>query len=409
MGELNAADGTEHVAGGAPPSLAGAPRHARPVGAPLATASGRKREDVVARQIEGSVVVLTGASSGIGRATALALSNEGARLVLAARRADVLREVADECSGSAFVVPTDTTDPDAVDRLAEAAVERFGRIDTWINNASVGAYGRFDDVPLAAFRRLMDVNLFGYIHGTRSALKQLRRQGEGHIIQNASVVSRIPYPYLSAYVASKHAVLGFSLSLRQELALEGDAIQLSLVLPASIDTPFYEHAAHYGGVIPKVMPPVYPPEQVARTIVSVARRPRRQVFVGFAGKATFAQLQLAPDVTERQVARLAERMLIEHDPTAVDDGKSLFVPMASGRRATDGWQPKAPRIGRAASLGLVLLGGAVILVPGVGRALAAGILGLALGVGTSGRSLHEPTIEEVGDAVEARDLSASIA
>lgn len=341
------------------------------------------------RRIDGSVVVITGASSGIGRAAATCFAQAGARLVLAARREDALQEVAAECvnaGAEALVVPTDTADADAVHELAAAAVLRFGRIDTWVNDAAVGAVGRFEDMPIEALRRLFDVNVFGYIHGTREALARFRAQDSGGVlIQVASAVGRIPWPFQAAYSASKHAVVGLSHSVAQELALETDAIRICVVNPAVIDTPFYDHAAHYGGLTPQVVPPAYPPEQVARAIVDVARRPRRQVMVGLAGRGFAAQHFFMPALTERQVGRIAVRLAVRHDPTRPESSGALFEPMAAGREAAGGWQPPRPAVGRAASLGLLVLGGALLLVPWVGEALAAGVLTAARNVGLSKR------------------------
>jgi short-subunit dehydrogenase len=341
------------------------------------------------RRIEGSVVVITGASSGIGRAAATLFAEAGARLVLAARRLDALEEVAAECENAgaeALAVPTDTADADAVHALAEAAVRRFGRIDTWVNDAAVGAYGRFEDMPVEALRRLIDVNVFGYIHGTREALARFRAQEAGGVvIQVASVVGRLPWPFMAAYSATKHAVIGLSLSLAQELAVEGSPIRVCIVNPPSTDTPFHDHAAHYGELTPHVMPPVYAPEHSARAILSVARRPRRQVMVGAVGPAFIAQHALAPGLTERQIGLLADRLLVRRDPTRPRSDGALFEPMAAGRERAAGWQPARPALGRIASFALLVLGGTLLSAPYGGDALAAGVLAAARNLGLGKR------------------------
>src|SRR5581483_5965194 len=172
-------------------------------------------------RIEDSVVVITGASSGIGRATALEFAGHGATLVLAARSELNLRKTAKVCkkTGAADVltVRTDTTDEGEVQELASQAAEQFGRLDVWINNAGVGLYGSFEDTPIEDYRRLLETNLFGYIYGARAVLPYFRRQGTGVLINVGSQVSLGGLPFNNAYTTSKYAVRGFSDSLRQEL------------------------------------------------------------------------------------------------------------------------------------------------------------------------------------------------
>lgn len=163
------------------------------------------------RANQDKVVVIAGASSGFGKGVALELADQGAKLVLAARRTELLEELAAECErrgGKAVVVTTDVSEDAQVRRLADSAVQNFGYIDVWINMAGVGAIGRFEEVPLADHHRLLDVNLGGVVNGSYYALKQFRQQGAGTLINIASVAGRVPFPYYSSYVASKHAVIG---------------------------------------------------------------------------------------------------------------------------------------------------------------------------------------------------------
>jgi len=172
-------------------------------------------------KLGGAVVVVTGASSGIGRATGLAFAERGARVVVAARRAAALEDLARECEGvggQARAVPTDMTDEAAVAELARQAVERFGRIDVWVNNAGVYLLGSLEATPPKAFRQVLETNFFGYVNGARAVLPRFRDQGHGVLINNASVYSHLGAPWLTAYVSSKFAVRGFSEALRQELA-----------------------------------------------------------------------------------------------------------------------------------------------------------------------------------------------
>jgi NAD(P)-dependent dehydrogenase (short-subunit alcohol dehydrogenase family) len=214
-------------------------------------------------KLDGAVVVVTGASSGIGRATGLAFAQRGARVVLAARRAAALEELARECQaagGQALPVPTDVTDEGAVAELARRPVERFGRIDIWVNNAGVYLLGSLEATPPEAFRRVLETNFFGYVHGARAVLPHFRDQGHGVLINNASVYSHVGAPWLTAYVSSKFAVRGFSEALCQELADLAD-VHVCTVSPSPIDTPIFASAANYSGRTVKAPPPTYPPEQ----------------------------------------------------------------------------------------------------------------------------------------------------
>ena len=302
--------------------------------------------------------MITGASSGIGRAAALAFAEKGTSVVVAARRAELLENVAEECrrrGGDALAVVTDVTDTEAVERLAEAAVERFGRIDVWVNNAGVTALGRFDDVPPDAFRRVIETNAFGYVHGARAALRVFREHGSGTLINNASIVGRTSQPFAVAYVMSKHAVRALGMSLRQELSLEGaSGIHVCTVLPAAIDTPFFQHAGNYAGREAKAMPPVYAVERAARTIVHLAQFPRREVVVGGSGRMIALQQTLAPGLAERMMARMVDRTHFYRDRSAAPTPGNLFEPGAYG--STDGgWGGKRKtRIRRGATAALAL-------------------------------------------------------
>ncbi len=228
-----------------------------------------------------SVVVITGASSGIGRATALELARRRAGLVLAARSDEPLEDVVEECrslGARAVAASTDVTDAADVEALARRAIETFGRVDVWINDAGVGIYSRFEDAPLETHRRIIETNLLGPIQCVYAVLPLLKRQRSGHIINVSSLLGAAAFPYASTYVASKFGLRGLSESLRSEL--RGTGVEVSTIFPASTDTPFFRHAANYTGRGIKPAGAVYAPEQVARAIVSCIRRPRAEVFVG---------------------------------------------------------------------------------------------------------------------------------
>lgn len=201
------------------------------------------------RPIEDSVVVITGASSGIGRAAAQEFARRGATLVLAARRAQALDEVARECKelgGHALAVPTDVTDEAAVQDLARRAIETFGRIDVWVNNAAVTLFARIEEAPYEDYRRVIETNLLGYVHGARAAIPYFREQGSGVLVNVSSVVGKVGQPNTSAYCATKFAIVGLSECLRQEL-LDVEDIHVCTVMPPSVDTPIFQHAANYTG------------------------------------------------------------------------------------------------------------------------------------------------------------------
>jgi NAD(P)-dependent dehydrogenase (short-subunit alcohol dehydrogenase family) len=253
------------------------------------------------KPVSDQVVVITGASSGIGRITALAFAARGAKVVCAARgrRAlDTLMGHIHAAGGTALAVPTDVADAAAVRSLADAAEQQFGRIDTWVNNAAVGVWGRVEDITDAEFDRVMRVNFLGQVHGTHAALPALRRAGGGTIIGVASVEGGRSVPLHGPYTASKFAVRAFYDTLRMELTQESAPIAVTTILPASIDTPFFEHARSRLDAMVKPPPPVYAPEIVARTIVYAAGHPRREIAVGGAGAGFVLGQRFAPGLTD---------------------------------------------------------------------------------------------------------------
>ena len=303
-----------------------------------------------------SVVVVTGASSGIGRATALAFAREGAAVVVAARRPEPLETLVHECralGASALAAPTDVTDERAVRNLARRPLETFGRLDVWVNNAAVGALGDFEAIPADVFRRIVDVDLFGYVHGARAAIAHFRTHGNGVLINVASMVGKMAMPYYTPYVAAKFAVVGFSETLREELL--GTGINVITLMPAAIDTPFFQHSANYTGRALKPPRPVYDPESVAAAIVDAARRPRRERFVGGSARAMHLLHVLAPALYER-----AARVMTDHDHfqdvAALPTAGAVLAPMSEGTEVRGGWRTaSATRRRRRAAVGVALI------------------------------------------------------
>ena len=263
--------------------------------------------------IEGWVVVVTGASSGNGKAISLTLASKGARLVLAARRVRLLEAVArevEERGGEALVVPCDVTDPEQVHQVAREAVERWGRIDAWVNCAGVIVWSLFEDTTIEEFRRTLDVNLMGSVYGAQAALPVMRRQGSGVIVNIASLASLVAFPTQTAYAASKAGLLIFGEALRREL--RGSGVRVCQVLPTGVNTAGFLHTRTRGFRFPKQITwLLQDPETVARAVVRcLERRWVRNIPLGFQGKATLAVGALAPrlvDVLSGFIVRLVER------------------------------------------------------------------------------------------------------
>ncbi|MGW5731864.1 MULTISPECIES: SDR family oxidoreductase [Streptomyces] len=288
------------------------------------------------------VVVITGASSGVGRASALAFAARGCSLVLAARRAQVLEEVAEECrtrhGARTLVVPTDVTDAEAVDHLAQRAVTAFGRIDVWLNDAAVAAFGALEDIPREVFRQVVDVNVLGCVNGARAALAVMRGQRHGTIVNMSSVVGAAVVPYNTPYVLSKAAVRALGGTLRQELRLAGQhGIHVCTVLPATMDTPFFRDAANYSGRAVTPMAPVYTPERAAKTVVRLAVKPRREAYVGPAGQALGILSKLTPPLVERVLAHQMDRAHLSREHAAEPTDGNVLEPSADPASVGGGW------------------------------------------------------------------------
>jgi NAD(P)-dependent dehydrogenase (short-subunit alcohol dehydrogenase family) len=274
-------------------------------------------------KLKDRVVVLTGASSGIGRATALACAEQGATLVCVARNEDALADVVGQCNafgGRTSAAAIDVTDADAMDDLARDTAGRHGRIDVWINNAGVHLFGPIEEVPVHLWHRVIEVNVFGTYHGIRAALPWMREQGHGTIVNVSSVLGRLGAPQQSAYVASKHAVRAVADCTRQEVR-DIPGIHVCSVLPGPIDTPLFQHAANFSGRTIVPISPVIDPRRVAHTIVRCAAHPtRREVAVGASSSTNVLLARTMPGLFERIVARAVERDHFTPEPAAASTG-----------------------------------------------------------------------------------------
>jgi short-subunit dehydrogenase len=293
--------------------------------------------------VAGRVWVITGASSGLGRGVAERVGSLGGHVVLAARRAEALREVAgviEANGGQALVVSTDVTAPGAAEALAEAAERRFGRVDVWFNNAGVAPVGRFEEIPLADHLRTMEVNLGGVLSGSHAALRRFRAQGSGTLMNMASVEGRVPLALHASYAATKHAVIGLDGALREELRLAGlwERIRVLTILPWAVDTPFWGNAGTYTGR--EARGPWMDGAREAADAIAWAgiHAPSGEFPVGFKAEAAVLGAQLAPGLTRRIAADVMRRVQLEEAPPAANTSGNLFAPSPSPSRVEGGYR-----------------------------------------------------------------------
>lgn len=284
------------------------------------------------RPLHEQVIVITGASSGIGLATARLAAARGARLCLAARNEDALREITRDLNarygeGCCVYCAADVSKEEDHRRIAQAAIDAFGRIDTYVNNAGISIYGRMQQVPMADQRRLFEINFWGVVHGSRVAVEHLGARG-GALINIGSAFAERAAPLQGMYSASKHAVKGFTDALRMEIEEQGLPIAVTLINPSAIDTPYREHAGNHMGTEPLNPPPVYSAQVVARAILHCAQHPTRDLIVGSAGRFITMLGHQLPAFTDWAMKKLLFRMQKSGRPPR--GGDALYQPGRGG-------------------------------------------------------------------------------
>lgn len=287
------------------------------------------------RRIDEQVIVLTGATSGIGLATARMAASRGARLVLAARNEEAVQQLAAELKAEgtdAVAVKADVSKEEDVNRIVQAADQHFGGFDTWINNAAVSMYGHLADEPVKDERQLFETNYWGTVYGARAAVRHLRERG-GALINVGSANSDYAAPLQGTYSASKHAVKGYTDALRMELEEEGAPVSVTLVKPSPIDTPYAQHARNHLENEPRQTPPLYAPDVAARAILFCAEHPKRDVYVGGAGKLFATAGRIAPHFMDRIMSRIGTALQRRAQPDR--GGDSLYRPNGDMRERGD--------------------------------------------------------------------------
>ena len=284
------------------------------------------------------VVTIIGASSGIGRSTARALSGQGWNVVLASRSATALAAVEEECRRfgvETLVVPTDVGDAAAIDALFGAAAARFGRIDAVVNTAAVVGYGRFSDVPAEIFDRVISTNLLGTANVARAALRQFKVQGGGELVLTGSLLGKIAVPFMSPYVTSKWGVHALTRMIQIE-ARQTPGVHVTLISPGSVNTPAYSQAANYTSREGRPPPPIDPPEKVARAIVKSLAKPGRERSVGIANPLVVLGFRLLPAVFDRAVTPLMKVGGLSRRPLAAYPG-TVLEPKPDGEAEHGFW------------------------------------------------------------------------
>lgn len=309
-------------------------------------------------EIDGAVVAITGASSGIGRGSARLFARHGARVVLISRGASSLSEAEKECQeegAETLAISADVASSKDVENAVNEIIEKFGRIDAWVNNAGVMAYGELGSVPGEVEQRIIEVNLIGQMNCVRAVLPHMVKQQKGVFINVASLYSRMTSPFVASYSTSKFGVLGMSRILRQELK-QYQGIHVCTILPGSLDTPIFNHAANYTGHAAKPPPPVSSPGRVEKAILRNTRRPRRHVVIGRAQQLASIGHMFFPWAYDSVVPVAMRKLALQNEAEPESEG-NVFQPLPSTSADRGDWRSKPQRRGLAgAGIGVAALG-----------------------------------------------------
>jgi NAD(P)-dependent dehydrogenase (short-subunit alcohol dehydrogenase family) len=282
------------------------------------------------------VVVVTGASSGVGRAIARAFGERGAKVGLIARSEEPLQHCKKEiesAGGQALVLPLDVSDPLAVEAAASEVIERFGRIDTWINVAFVSVFSPVDQMNAAEFRRVIEVNYLGYVHGTLAALRHMRPVNRGTILQIGSALAYRSIPLQSAYCASKAAIRGFTDSLRCELIHDRSNIKLSMLQLPAVNTPQFDVVRSRLPRKPQPVPPIYQPEVIAKAVVRASEKPPRELWLGPSAIKAIIGTRLVPGYADRYLGKKGYELQQTDEPADPNRRDNVFTPLPGDRGA----------------------------------------------------------------------------
>ncbi len=337
------------------------------------------------KPINQQVVALMGASSGIGRATALKFAERGAKVMVSARGEEGLRSLVEEIrsnGGEATYVVADTSDFEQVKAVADRAFEEYGRLDTWVHLAATAVFATFEQTTPEEFKRVVDVTLMGQVYGAMAALPHIKREGRGALIHVSSVEAKRAFPFHSAYGAAKHGIDGFVEAMRVELKHEGWPISVTQVMPGTINTPFFDKGRSKIGVKPVGIPPIYEPETVADVILYAAENPERDLVAGGAAAALILNQRLSPRLLDAVLStRAGFSPQMTDEPMSENDPDNLFAPIGDHDTARNGfraferssynWLQSHPILRKGVLAGTVL-GTAALTARAIGNALGNG-------------------------------------